>query len=110
MSLHISDIENKVNDVTVDNDTREIVSILIAAINDWPESCLTLEEYESHLNKFINGEVTRDQLNSSLKKINLNADAWKAESITQTLEVFKFFKEGLSLKDIIAQVKSKIDL
>jgi hypothetical protein len=109
MSLHLSDIENKIDKRTIDDGTREVINILLAAINDWPESILTLEEYESHLSRFINSEVTREQLASSLTKIDLNIDAWRAESITQILEVFKSFKEGLTLKDIITLVKNKIE-
>jgi hypothetical protein len=108
MILYVSDIEQKFEDETISNETREVVKILAAAINDWPEISLSVEDYESHLRKFIKGEVKRDSLKMALKKINLNTDAWKAESITQAIEVFDFFKEGLSLKEIVDEVKIRL--
>lgn len=83
--------------------------ILIKAINDWPNPIIKLEDYELEVRNFIGGEITKNKLELRLSQIDLSKNAWEAESLSQLINVFQFYKEGASLKDIISNLRIKLE-
>lgn len=108
MKILISEIEEKINEEFISNEIREIVDNFLSAINDWPNPVLSFEEYESEVYQFIDGETNKNNIEQSLKKNDFTINAWQSESLTQILEVFKFYREGFTLKQIIADLNSKL--
>ena len=103
-NLHIRDIEEAVSKNNVSSDLLGVVSVFLSAINDWPTSVLTFAEYEKEIELFIENETTKSNIEKKIKSISLNKNSWKAESLAQVLDVFQFYKEGLSLKKIIERL------
>ena len=88
------------------DDKINATETLLAAINEWPNSALTIEEYESQVEKFIGGPVTKERIQATLKNIDHSRNAWQAESLTQLVTVFKFFNEGIDLNEIIKVISA----
>ena len=108
MQTRVSEILTRVNDSSIGNEIREPLSILLSAINDWPEPLVSLEEFDAEVKEFIQGRVTSDQISRSLKKLDWGKDAWRGESITQVAELFKYFDGALSLTEIIERLKERL--
>ena len=107
IKLHISEIRNL---KILNPHTRKVIDIFLSAINDWPNSILTFEDYESEVEKFINGVTTKNNLQNILNKIDFSINAWQAESLSQVIEVFQYYNENMSLKSIIEDLKMKLSI
>ena len=92
---------------TLSDDELNILKIILAAINDWPNPNLTLEDYERAVSDFIGAETNKNNIEKKLKGINLYKFAWQAESLSELIEIFQFYKENLNLKDIFARIANR---
>jgi hypothetical protein len=108
MKLIIRDLEEKVEAGSLIQETNDIINIFLNSINDWPISILTLEDYEKEVENFINGETKKANIEIKSKEIDLNTNAWNAESLCQIVEVFCYFDNNYSLKEIIEELKTRV--
>ena len=100
MSLSIVFIEN-ISGNDIDEKTKSVIDIFVRSVNDWPSEVVNLDEFISQLEEFINGAATKLSLEAAMTKLDLKNNAWEAEVITQVLEVYQYYDEGLSLSEII---------
>lgn len=107
MKLYISEIEKLLDSGNVSNHLKKMSDIFLAAINDWPDSILTLDDYEIEIEKFIGGATKKNKINEALLKIDFSLNAWQAESLSQISEIFQFYNDNISLKEIIHDFKIK---
>ena len=110
MEINIKEIEKSAKNIKLEHETRKIIEIFLAAINDWPNPVLTIEAYEKDLKNFIQGQTTQNNLFKSLKQIDFNKNSWEAESISQIIEVFKFYPKDFSLQEIVMNLREEIKL
>ena len=105
MALSIAEVEQLIQKNSFSDEESRIIEIILAAINDWPNPNLTLEDYELAVSEFIGGKSNKNNIEKSLEKIDLNKYAWQAESLAVLREVFKFYgNQDLSLKEIISRL------
>ena len=108
MSLSISELEEIQEGNKTSSIPGKVIDAFLAAINDWPSPILTLDDFESEVSAFVNGDVTKAKIDAASKKIDYSRNAWQAESLSQILDVFQFYKDGTSLKEIIEDLKVKL--
>lgn len=89
--------------------STNLIEILLSSINDWPNSIVIVEDFEVEVRNVIGGEVTRKRLEIFLSKIDLSKNAWQAESLIQLIEIFNFYDIEISLKEIIMDLKQKLE-
>lgn len=100
--LFISDLEK------VNSDVKEVVDVLMLAVNDWPNQVVKLEDYELEVSKFIGQEATAKAITLALASIDYSAHSWQAESLSELLNVFTFYDDNVSFKEIIESLKTKL--
>jgi hypothetical protein len=100
--LFISDLEK------MNSDVKEVVDVLMLAINDWPNQVVKLEDYEIEVSKFIGQEATAKGITLALTNIDYSVHSWQAESLSELLNVFNFYDDNVSLKEIIEGLKTKL--
>lgn len=100
--LFINDLEK------VEGDVRDVIDTLISAANDWPSQIARLEDYELEVSKFIGQEATAKAISSALTRIDYSIHSWQAESLSGLLDVFGFYGDNLSIKEIIEDLKTKL--
>ena len=104
-NIDILDLERMGDSQNTNDIDKSTASILLDAINDWPYDTPMLNNYMKEVIDFIGGEPTKKRIDLKLTKINYGRDAWKAESLSQLVEIFKFYTEGMSLNEIIGNLK-----
>ena len=82
---------------------REIIAILLLAINDWPSKITTLADFDTEINNFLKEEVTKNNIEKKLLHINYVKHAWEAEALSSLLDVFSSRFESKSFKEIILE-------
>ena len=101
---------NKLEEIKKSKSANEkdeiIIDLLLAATNDWPTPILDLESYEVEVERFIGNKTTKENIENKLSKIDFSKDAWRAESLSQLIELFAFFPKSTSLRAIIAEMNS----
>ncbi|MEQ9166513.1 MAG: hypothetical protein RLO12_09670 [Fulvivirga sp.] len=107
-NLSINELEKVTESEEIDNATKDVIHVFLDAINDWPVGVDSIELYEYEVKNFINQTTTEVNIKDFLKHINVIKNSWESESLTQLLEVFEFYDDGVSIKDIIDNLKSKI--
>jgi hypothetical protein len=95
---------NKVGAITLN-----LIQVLLNSINDWPNSIERLEDFELEVRTIIGGEVIHKRLEIFLSKIDLSRDAWQAESLSQLLDIFNFYDNEISLREILIDLKQKLE-
>lgn len=108
MELYIQKLEEIQDGNKTDPVLNKTIDIFLAAVQDWPNPVLTLEDFETEISIFINGVATKDKINTILKVIDFSKNAWQAESLQQLTEVFQYYQEGMSIKEIIEDIKIKL--
>ena len=83
----------------------EVVNTFLTAINDWSNPILELEDYELEVRNFIGASTSKVNIVAALNKIDFSKNSWQAESLIQIVDVFQFYNEGMSLKEIIMDLK-----
>ncbi len=106
--LYNCEIEKKIENNEIAEGLSQVFKIILSSINDWPTSVLTLYDYEMQVEGFINNRTTKINIEKSLKAIDFSENSWQAESLTQILDVFQFYKSGYTLKKILDEAKNKI--
>ena len=106
--LEISNLQKVQESERVKPIIKNIIGGLLIAINDWPNTIMKLEDYELEVQKFIGGEVTKNKLEVCLSQIDFSKNAWYAESLSQLVDVFKFYEQDVSLKEIIMDLGERL--
>src|SRR4051812_31595518 len=107
MRLTVGTIRGLIKANVFSIDEMEIIEMILAAINDWPNPNITLEDYEKEVSEFLGGETTKKNIETTLKRIDVMQFAWQAESLSQLLRVFEFYNEDMNLKDIFARIAKR---
>lgn len=108
MTLDISDIERIANSIGIEKKMLQKLHVFLDAINDWPFDPPSLEEFVNQLESFIGDISTKDNLERTLKNIDYHQNAWAAESITQLLELYRFYNSSVSVREIIDDLKQTL--
>ncbi|QBN18421.1 hypothetical protein [Flavobacterium nackdongense] len=79
---------------TLDNDATEAdlksaAESLLEAISDWPTSISEPSELVTELKLHINSKLTFKNIERFLKTQRVEKDAWKMESLSSILNIFK---------------------
>lgn len=106
--LSIDDLEGELGNPAIDNQSKEVITIFLTAINDWPSPILTIEDYGLEVEKFVKGFVTKRKIEEALNDIDFSTEAWPSESLVQLLEVFQFYENDILLKTIISDLITKL--
>jgi hypothetical protein len=86
----------------------DIVKILLAAINDWPNPIINLVDYENEIHELVGVEIDKKKMESYILKIDYSKNAWEAESLSQLIEIYNYFDEKKTLKEILEEIKDKL--
>jgi len=106
--LEISNLQKIQESENVKPIIKDLIQGLLIAINDWPNPIVQLKDYELQVCKFIGEEVTKNNLQECLSRINLPKNAWHAESLSQLADVFKLYENEISLKEVITDLGEKL--
>ncbi|WP_410221850.1 hypothetical protein [Pedobacter sp.] len=87
---------------------REIIAILLSAINDWPSKTTNLADFDMEISHFLKNEVTKSNIEKKLLHINYTKNAWEAESLSNLQEIFSSHFENKSFKEIILELGFEI--
>ncbi len=107
MKLLIADIEELMEKGHFSTKSIAVIDILLSSINDWPNSIISLDDLELEVRNFILAEPIKASIENALKNIDFNKYAWEAESLSQLLEVYNYFKEDTSLQEIINELRKQ---
>jgi len=108
MSLSVSYLE-KIQELEKTTPIKEIINILLAAINDWPNQVVSLVDYEKEIYKLVGEGIDRKKLEDYISKIDYSKNAWEAESLSQLIEVYNYYEEKKPLEEIFNEIKEKIE-
>lgn len=109
MSLLINDLQNIHESGKLSPEKNEILSILLSAINDWPNTIVSLADYEIDIHKLFGADIEKKKIKDHLSKVDYSKDAWQAESLSQLIEVYKYYKEDKPLKEIFKEIIQEIE-
>ena len=109
MNLSISHLEKIQGSEKLTEVIKEIVNILLAAINDWPNQIASIVDYEKEIYKLVGEEIDRKKLEEYISKIDCLRNAWEAESLSQLVEIYNYYEEWKPLKEILKEIKEKIE-
>ena len=107
--LFITDIKKLIEKEHFSTDIKKVLEILLQAIDDWPNAIDNLNDYELDVQSFILNTTTKRNVEKTLSNIDFSKYAWHAESLSELLEIYNYFKEGVSLKEIINQIQQQIE-
>jgi hypothetical protein len=107
MRLTVGDIRGLIKANVFSIDEMEIIEMLLVAINEWPNPNITLEDYEKEVSEFLGGETTKKNIEKTLATIDLTQFAWQGKSLSQLLQVFKFYDDNMTLKDIFGRLAKR---
>lgn len=110
MSILISVLEKNQASEVLSSRTREILTILLAAINDWPRPIVHLTDFEKEVYRFIGNEMDRTKLKEVISKIDCSKHAWEAESLSQLIEIYSYYDEKKFLKEIFDEIEKKFQI
>lgn len=105
MSLSVGDLEKIQESEKLSTVIKEIISIFLSAINDWPNQIVSLVDYEKEIYKLIGEEVEREKLEEYISKIDYSKNAWEAESLSQLIEVYRYYEDNKPLKEILNEIE-----
>ncbi len=109
MSISISYLEKIQESEKLPANVKNIINILLAAINDWPNPIISLVDYENEVYKLIKGEISRKTMEEYISNMDYSKNAWEAESLSQLIEIFNAYEEGKQLKDILKEICGQIE-
>lgn len=108
--MTIYSLEKYINNVVIDDAEKKALIALIDAINDWPEVVTDLNDFEMKINIFLNEIPSKESIIRGLRTIDYTNCSWQGESLYQVLEIYNYFDESLSLKNIIDVLEAKNNL
>jgi len=103
IKLFISDIEELLEKRHFSDNIKKVLEILLLAVNDWSNAVDSFNDYELEVQNFIKDTTTKNHIEKVLCDIDFSKYAWQAESLSELLEVYDYFENGISLKEIINQ-------
>lgn len=109
MSLLLNQIESMLGRNLLDQEVKEILYILVQSGNDWPVAVFTLADLIEDIENFIGGVSTKSNLTNALKNVDISKNAWQAESIAQLLDLYNYYDDNFSLRDITNDIESKLN-
>lgn len=109
MSLSVSYLEKIQESEKLTGVIKEIINILLAAINDWPAPIINLVDYEKEVYKLMGEEVSRETMEEYISNIDYSKNAWEGESFSQLIEVFNYYEEEKQLKEILKEIQGEIE-
>ncbi len=98
--LQIEEIEEMILGKKIPQEIIPVVELFLAAINDWPTDVCSFFEYVHEVESFIGGVSTKEGIENALRSVDLLENAWESESLSQIIEVFHFYPNGISLVEI----------
>jgi hypothetical protein len=101
--MWLEKLHEKLESNSISEIERNAIELLIEALNDWPDSFSTVEDFISLLEKKIGGEITLFRVQKVLNKLNPIKEAWAAESLTSVKQVLELFP-GKSLREIAKDI------
>jgi hypothetical protein len=107
MSLSINYLEKIQGSEELITVMKELISILLAAINDWPNQMDSLIDYENEVYMLVGEEVNRKKIEEYISSIDYSKNAWVAESLSQLLEIYNYYDGGKPLKEILKEIQEK---
>ena len=107
MNLSVLEIEEMFENDKFSNEIKNGIEILLSAINDWSAPVENLYDYNLAVQNFIENEVTKRNIEVALGKIDISRYAWEAESLSSLIEVFNYFKEDITLSEIINELQKQ---
>lgn len=110
MSILISVLEKNQASEVLSSRTREILTILLAAINDWPRPIVHLADFEKEIHHFTGNEMDRTKLKEVISKIDCSKHAWEAESLSQLIEIYSYYDEKKFLKEIFDEIEKQFQI
>ncbi len=105
MELSISNL-NALSPDTLSPRQREILAVLLVAVNDWPSELIDLGRYAGEIEELVGGSANENNIRLFLRQCNYSLYAWQAESLSQLLDVFPFYGPNASLPDIIHDIQA----
>ena len=57
----------------------------------------------------VGKEIDKQKLEEYISKIDYSKNAWKAESLSQLIEVYNFYEDRKPLNEILSEIKERID-
>jgi len=110
MKLYVTQIEKLKDSGILNNEIEKVVNIFLLALNDWPDTVLTFDDFESVVHDLIKGATVKKNIEKFLQQVDLSKRAWEAESLSQIMEVYPFYDNDLTLKKIIEDLKTKMNI
>lgn len=110
MSILISVLEKNQASEVLSSRTREILTILLAAINDWPRPIVHLADFEKDIHHFTGNEMDRTKLKEVISTIDYSKHAWEAESLCQLIEIYSYYDEKKILKEIFDEIEKQFQI
>lgn len=86
---------------------KAAVSILLTAINDWPEPIATLAQYVAEVERFAGGHTGKSILSQKITSSTAHRESWKQESLAVVLEIFIYLPDMSSLKEVVEYLDEK---
>jgi hypothetical protein len=103
--ISYGELFNAIENDSTENKFKTSAEFLMSAVTDWPT--LNLQEPKdliAELKHEIKEKLTFDNIESYLKNLNPNNDAWKMEAVTALLEMFDFDRKGINDKSIALEI------
>lgn len=88
--------------------TQELVTIIVLAMNDWPSEVLSLADFETKIYTSIGEDLDKEKIEEYLINVDFTLNSWKAESICQLLEIYNYYDEGRTLKEIMKEIRDDL--
>ena len=107
MSLSVLEVEEMFENNKFSTEIKSGIEILLSAINDWSVPVDNLYDYNLVVQNFIENVITKRNIEIALSKIDLSRFAWEAESLSSLIEVFDYFREGITLSEIINELQAQ---
>lgn len=109
MMLTVNHLEKIYEETKLSTVSKEILGILLSAINDWPHQIGNLIDYENEIYELIGEETNKKKLQDYLLNIDYSKNAWEAESLSQLIEFYNYYEDHKPLKEIFKELKIEIE-
>lgn len=107
MSLTTDKLEMLVDSGKLFERDKAAVNIFLTVINDWPEPIATLAQYVAEVERFAGGHTGKSILSQKITSSTACRESWKQESLAGVLDVFIYFPDILSLKEVVEYLDEK---
>lgn len=104
MNYSISEIEEMLEKENFSTKMKAVVEILLSAINDWPDPIDNLYDYDLAVQKFIMNLTTKKNIELAVNKVDISKFAWEVESLSVLIEIYDYFDEDITLKQILDNI------